>query len=264
MNLEFHEYLLIAVAGVATGIINTLAGSGSLVTLPIFMFICGLPPTVANGTNRVGVLVQTIIATAVFRKSEKVNFGHIGWLLIPAIIGSIIGTLLAVDMNDRAMNYTIMALMGFMLIVILANPKRWLRDRIMDTARNKRPLTVIIFFLIGIYGGFIQAGVGIFLLAALVLISGYDLVSANAVKILVVLVFTIPALIIFMYNDQVHWAYGTLMAVCQAVGSYIGAKFATRYPGANVWIRNLLILIVLASILKFAGFYEWIANMWMG
>ena len=148
--------------------------------------------------------------------------------------------------------------MVIMLVVILVKPRRWLIERSEVEPDHCRASSVVVFFLIGIYGGFIQAGVGIFLLAGLVLHAGHSLVRANALKVLAVLVFTIPALVVFLWYNQVHWGFGLLLGSGQCVGAYIAATFATRSKNAAVWIRWLLILIVIGSILKMFGVLDFI------
>ena len=245
-------------AGILTGIINTLAGSGSLVTLPIFMEICGLPATVANGTNRVGVLLQTGIAIKTFHKHGNLNLNGVHWLLIPAAIGAFIGSRLAVDIDDHMMELMIGGLMVLMLGVLFLKPKRWLKAYEAGEIDNRRPLNLLLYFVLGLYGGFIQAGVGIFLLAALVLGSRYDLVRANGVKSLVVLVFAIPSLFNFILANQVNWKYGLMMGAAQMLGAWLGARFANRYPKADVYIRYLLIAIVVIAATKFLGVLDWV------
>lgn len=243
-------WLLFAVAGVTTGIINTLAGSGSLITLPTFMFLCGLPADVANGTNRVGAIFQSAIGLHGFGKSRKVNFGGAGWIVVPAIIGALSGAWLASGMNARQMTNVIGGLMVVMLVVLTINPKRWLRESDSAMRNNKNPLSILTFLAIGIYGGFIQAGVGVFLLLALVLVSKYSLKEANGVKMLVILGFAVPTLAVFAWNNQVHFGYAFAMAGFQSIGAVIGVRFATRVPNANVWIHRLLVVILAAAATK--------------
>ena len=241
----------VLITGFAAGFINTLAGSGSLITLPLLIFL-GLPATVANGTNRVGVLVQNIVSVAAFRKRNMLD-GRGGLLLsIPAIVGAIIGAQLAVNLDEALLKRTIGVLMVVMLIVVLVRPKRWLEGH----GRNPKPgpLQFIIFFGIGVYGGFIQAGVGIFLLAGLVLGAGYDLVRANAVKALIVLMFTIAALFVFVLNDQVRWDLGLLLAAGNAAGAWVAAHMAVD-RGAQ-FVRWVLIAILLVSAAGLLGIVE--------
>jgi uncharacterized membrane protein YfcA len=161
------------------------------------------------------------------------------------------------------MNRAIAVLMGFMLIVILIKPKRWLRPRDEQPEEKRGPLQWALYFVIGIYGGFIQAGVGIFLLASMVLGAAYPLIRANAVKLFVVGLYSIPVIGIFLMDGQIHWGYGLLLAAGQMIGAWFAARFATGHPKAEIYIHRLLILIVVASIGKFSGLYAAIGR-WLG
>lgn len=257
-ELSFLQWIFFAFAGLLTGVINTLAGSGSLITLPVFIFICGLPADVANGTNRIGALFQSATGVRAFQKQGELHTKGIAWIAVPIVLGAALGAQIAVSLDEKMMNYSIGGLMVFMLVVLLVNPKRWIRETEASLSHNKKPLNILAFFLIGIYGGFIQAGVGIFLLAGLVLLSRYSLKASNGIKLLVVFLFNIPAIIIFFKMNQIHFGYGLAMAVFQSVGAYMGVNWIAKIPNANVWIHRLLILIVIASALKFLGVYSWI------
>ncbi|MCR9063349.1 MAG: sulfite exporter TauE/SafE family protein [Cytophagales bacterium] len=251
LDLSFTEFLIFMVAGVFTGVINTLAGSGSLITLPIFIFICGLPPSVANATNRIGVFMQSAVATARFGKTMPGLYKGAEWLAIPAILGSVLGSKIAVDIDEKTMNYTIGTLMVVMLVVLLFKPQKWLKAESQGGENRKTWQSVLIFFAIGVYGGFLQAGVGVFLLAAMVLVSKFDLKQANGLKLLMVLLFTIPSLVLFIYYAKIQFAYGLLMGFFQAIGAWLGVKFIAQIPNAEVWIYRVLILVVAVSALSF-------------
>ena len=251
IDLGAAEWLLFLVAGIGTGIINTLAGSGSLITLPIFVFICGLPAPVANGTNRIGVLLQSGVGLATYRKRDALDLAGTPHLLVAIILGAIVGAFIAVDLNEETMNFVLGGLMAFMLVVLILKPSRWIHDQPMDPARSKHPLSLVAFFLIGVYGGFIQAGVGIFLLAGLVLISRFTLRSGNGIKLLVVFLYSIPSLAVFFWFDQVHIGYGLAMAVFQALGAWIGVRWIVQFENADVWIHRILIVAVAAAAIKF-------------
>jgi len=251
IDLSVWEWGLFLVAGIVTGIINTLAGSGSLITLPIFVFVCGLPAPIANGTNRVGVILQTLVGLETYRGSGKASFKGASWLVVPTVLGAILGSMIAVELDDETMNLVLGVLLVFMLIVLLVKPSRWIHEMPVDAARSRNPLSLLAFFFIGVYGGFIQAGVGIFLLAALVLISRYNLSSGNGMKLLIVLLFGIPSLAIFLWNGQVHLGYGLAMAVFQAIGAWLAVKWVIHFKQADVWIHRLLILIVAGAAVKF-------------
>lgn len=249
--MEWYIYPLIILAGALAGFINTLAGSGSLITLPLLMAL-GLPANVANGTNRIGVLFQNAVAVGSFKKQKILNFQTSLKLVVPSIVGSIIGALIAVDINEEVMTKTIGGLLLVMFFLVLFKPSRWLREK-QDLAAAPYWLQVIIFFLIGIYGGFIQAGVGFFLLAGLVLGAGYDLVRANAVKVLIVLAFTVFALAIFILNDQVNYIYGFILAAGNILGALIAARFAVKW--GPKFVRYLLLIILIVASVKLLGVF---------
>jgi uncharacterized membrane protein YfcA len=241
-----HSLLLLAavpVTGFVAGFINTLAGSGSLITLPMLILL-GLPATIANGTNRVGVVLQNVVAVATFRKHRALDPTGSLRLMIPTVIGSFAGAALAVDLDEVVMRRVIGALMLVMLAIIVFKPERWLSEHA-TSERKSLWLEAPVFFAIGVYGGFIQAGSGVFLLAGLVLCSGYNLVSANAVKNLIVLVLSLAALAVFIVNDQVRWDIGLLLAAGQAAGGWTAARLAIA-RGAPV-VRIVLIGVLLLS-----------------
>lgn len=258
MEIELYLYPLVILAGFIAGFINTLAGSGSLVSLPMLMFL-GLPSTIANGTNRVAILLQNVVGMSSFKKKEMLDTRGVIYLGIPAVIGSIIGARIAVDLNETIMDGVIGVIMVVMLFVIILRPKRWLQGELNELEGRPTILQYVLFFFIGIYGGFIQAGVGIFLLSGLVLGVGYDLVKANAVKVGIVLFFTIFALIVFLLNGQVNWIVGLILAIGNMLGAWVGAKVAVE-KGA-VWVRRLLILVVIISAAKLLGLIDLITGL---
>jgi len=259
MNIAWYIYPLAIVAGIVAGIINTLAGSGSLVTLPMLIYL-GLPSNMANATNRVGVAIQNIVGITTFQQSGKFNLAGAWWLVTPTIPGAFLGAWLATTLGPQQMDAVIGTVMVIMLFVILFDAEKWLREK--SEVREGRPplLTLALFFGIGVYGAFIQAGVGVFILAAMVLGTGYSLIHANAVKLMIVLVVTLLALSIFVSQGMVDWGLGALMAVGQSIGAWLAARFATRYKHANVWVRRLLIAVILISILEFFGILAWLTN----
>jgi uncharacterized membrane protein YfcA len=256
--MAWYFYLAVIAAGFVAGFVNTLAGSGSLVTLPVLIFL-GLPANVANGTNRVGVLLQNVVGVGSFRQQKVLDLRGGLMLAAPAVVGSILGAQIAVNLNEEMMRRTIGALMVVMLAVILVRPKRWLEGR--GEVVNGRPAwsQLLIFFAIGVYGGFIQAGVGIFLLAGLVLGAGYDLVRANAVKLLIVLCFTVSALVVFLVNRQVVWGIGLIMAVGNMLGAWVASRMAVERGAA--FVRWVLIAVVAVSGAQLLGVFDLVAQL---
>jgi uncharacterized membrane protein YfcA len=241
----------VPIAGFIAGFVNTLAGSGSLLTLPLLILL-GLPANVANGTNRVGVLMQNVVAVTTFRRRGALELTGSWKLVLPSLVGGIVGAMLAVDLDEVQLRYTIGVLMIVLVILMLLNPERWIADH--ATRREPRLFVEVpLFFLIGVYGGFIQVSVGLFLLAGLVLGAGYNVIGANAMKNLIVFVFTAAALVVFVLNDQVVWTLGLLLGAGQSLGAWIAARTAIK-RGAGFVRYTVIVIVALSAIALFAGF----------
>lgn len=256
--MAWYLYVLVVVAGFLAGTINIIAGSGSLITLPVLIFL-GLPATVANGTNRVAVMLQNTVAGVSYRRSGVLDLRGAAILSLPAILGSLIGAQIAVNLNEVVMRRTIGIVMLAMLVVIWLRPQRWLNGKLQALTGRLNFKQIVTMFAIGLYGGFIQAGVGIFMLAALVLGVGYDLVRANAVKIVVIWIFTLFALLIFSHNAEVDWGIGLLLSIGNMLGAWWAARLAVDKGAA--WVRRLLIVAVLLSAAYLLGLFELLARL---
>ena len=239
--------VVVILAGLGAGVINTVAGSGSLITLPLLIFL-GLPATVANGTNRVAILFQTAVGAWRFRQAGKLDMQNGKILLLPSCIGAIAGAVLAVDLPERSMRLLIAAVMVLMFIVILSNPKTWLKESEKVEKTKVTPFEIMVHLAIGFYGGLIQAGVGVFLIAGLVMASGYDLLRANALKLMFVMAYTPLALGIFIYYGQVNWYWGFLLTIGNVVGAWIGSKLALE--GGAAFLRKTLLAVIAISAIK--------------
>lgn len=250
--MEWYIYLLVILVGFIAGFVNTLAGSGSTLTLPLLMFL-GLPANVANGTNRIAILLQNIVSVRNFKQQKILEYKTTWGLVIPAVIGSLLGAYLAVDLNDALMRKIIAALLLVMFFIILFKPSVWIKGRAGKLQAKTPVWQIIIFFFIGMYGGFIQAGVGFFLLAGLVLGAGLDLLKANAVKVFIVLIYTPFALAIYIFTGQVDWKMGLILAIGNMSGAFIASKYA-KNMGTN-FIRWFLLVVILFSALKLFGLF---------
>jgi uncharacterized protein len=247
MNYEWYIYLLSVLAGALAGFINTLTGSGSLVTLAMLMF-AGLPANYANATNRLGVLTQSTVAVATFYQNGKLNYQSSGWFVVPSVIGAILGTQLAVNVSEKVIDNAIGGIMVVMLFVILIKPERWLKAG-SETKNSNKILTVLMFFAVGFYAGFLQAGVGILLHVAFVLGAKYSIKDSISLKTFLVFLFTIPSLFIFIWSGQVEWGLAIILSVGQSVGAWLAAHFAMKHPSASVWTYRMLIIVVIFSII---------------
>ena len=247
--MSITEVLIAIIGGFIAGIINTLAGNGSAITLTILTEVIGLPGNMANGTNRVGVLLQSWIGSWAFYRNGTLQVRRDLFIIIPMIIGALFGVFVAIWVSNDQFIQVFRYLMIFMLIVILFRPKRWLQPSDHQFIKN-RWLLIPLFLALGFYGGFIQMGMGVFFLAIMVLGVRYSLVDSNAVKVFVIGAYTIVVLAIFHWQGLVDWKVGGILALGQMSGAYLTANFAANHPKANIWAHRLLVVVVLLAIFK--------------
>ncbi|MEN8117581.1 MAG: sulfite exporter TauE/SafE family protein [Bacteroidota bacterium] len=251
--MEWYMILALVGTGLAAGFINTTAGGGSMLTIPLLMFI-GLPANVANGTNRIAILLQNVIAVKTFRSKNVLDLSTDYRLAVPAIIGAIIGTSFAVEIDVELLKKIIAGLMVLLLVIVIVKPDVWVKERAGQTGAKPTILQYIIFFFIGLYGGFIQMGVGFFVIAGLVLGCGHNLVRANAIKVFIILIYTVFSLGIFIYHKQVDVVAGLILASGNMAGAWLGAHFTVK--GGAKYVRYVLILAMLIVILNLFGVFN--------
>lgn len=237
---DWSSYALLALAGAVSASVNVVAGGGSFVTLPVLIFL-GLPPGVANATNRVGVFVQSASAVWGFGRRGMLDWRSALWAGVPACLGAIAGTGLALFVGDAAFRRILAVLMVAVTLLTLS----W-SGRVPGPPRPRRPAwTASAFVLVGLYGGFVQAGVGFFILAVTSAV-GLDLRRGNIVKVLCVSLLTTLSLAIFASQGRVVWPAGLALATGSVVGSELGVRLALRTPERGLRV------IVTAAVLLFA------------
>ena len=254
--MEFYLYILSILGGFVAGIMNALAGFGSAITLGIMIEFIGLPANVANGTNRINMLSQTALSTLAYYRKGKLNIRKCWPIIIATFIGALGGVYLAVIVSNEAFKESYRYLLLVMFVVILINPKRWIRETDIDFKLN-RWISVPLFLVLGILGGYIQMGFGIFALIVLVLLSRYNIIEANAIKVAIIALYTVVILAIFHFRGLVDWRIGLLFAIGQGTGGYLAAHIASIYKRANVWVYRFLILIVLVILLRSFDVLSW-------
>ena len=246
-------YLLLFAAGSVAGTINVLAGGGSFLTLPLLIFL-GLPPTVANGTNRIAILVQNVGAVWSFNRHGVMDWRWIRAAALPALAGAGLGTWAAIRIGDASFQRVLATLMIVFATVMLLDP---LRNRIRRggadagdaTTEAEAPVRLsgvafsATFFGVGVYGGFVQAGVG-FLILSITMLAGLDLVRGNALKFACIMLFTPLSLAIFIWQGMVDWGPGLCLAAGSVVGSEIGVRMAILK--GHRWLRVVINVTVIA------------------
>lgn len=255
--MDWSSYFIAIMGSVLAGIINTLAGNGSAITLTILTEVLQLPSNLANGTNRVGILAQGITSTSIFYKNDKLHLRERLPYIVPTIIGAIGGVLVAIQVSSDQFYAVFRILMVFMLIVILIRPKRWLETNNEASAPNFWVLTPLLLVL-GFYGGFIQMGMGIFFIATMVLGAKLNIIDANIVKVFVIMLYTFIVLAIFHWRGLVDWKFGFLLAFGQIIGAWMASNFVSKYPQANFYAYVLMIGVIILSVAKLFNLHHYL------
>jgi uncharacterized membrane protein YfcA len=239
---EWALYILLFVTGVVAGTLNVIAGGGSFLTLPALIFL-GLPAGVANGTNRVGILIQNVGAVWSFRREGVLDSWRQAWVGLPAAAGAVLGVWAALQVGDDTFRKVLAFLMVAISLFTLWDPLRSTAPR--ASAAHPGLWLGLGFFVAGVYGGFVQAGVG-FLILTVTTLAGLDLVRGNGIKVLCILIFTALALALFAWQGKVEWPVGLVLGAGTLIGGQIGVKL-TVLKGHR-WLRG----VVTATIVVFA------------
>ena len=246
--MEFEITLLsislLIIAGFFAGFINTIAGGGSMLTLPVFM-IFGLPADIANGTNRVGIFLQSMAGAREFHKKGKLDPATIIPTLIPTLAGALFGSLLASYLPVTWLKPALLTTMVAMAVLMLVKPSVVAPpEGTQPFSVKERPIAAVGLFIAGFYGGFVQAGVGFIIIAAVAGGLRYDLVRTNALKMAITAALTVIALGVFILRGQVLWIPGLIMAFGTVIGAMISVQFAIKVPQSVLkWVLFVMVLI---------------------
>jgi uncharacterized membrane protein YfcA len=236
--------LLFGVGGLA-GFTNVMAGGGSAITLPVLIFL-GLDGSVANGTNRLGILIQNFSAVLSFRQEKYSEFKLSLKLAAFALPGAIAGSIIAVNISDELFE----RILGYVMIGVIIS----MVFRKSDKKQNQNEIlhhnSWLIYpamFAVGLYGGFIQVGVGFVLMATIYHLMRISLIHVNMHKVFIIFIYTIPVLLVFIFTSNVNWKFGLVLAAGYALGAWWSAKVSVK-KGEGV-IRFVLIVIILVMSL---------------
>ncbi len=248
---------LILVTGVVAGFMNTLGGGGSLLTLPMLIFL-GSPAAVANGTNRIALMVQNIVGVSNFRR-KGFFYPKLGiTLAIPAVLGSFLGARIAISIPEELFQRVLAVIMIIILVLILTRPEKKFFKKIEgeNLSSTRLIISMFVFFGVGVYGGFIQAGVGFIIISALALITGMSLVKINSLKLFIVLIYISSSLVVFIIHGKVDWILGLTLAIGNALGAYLGSNFAVSK--GDKWIRVFIVIAILSMSAKLLGLFNFL------
>ena len=244
--LHWYEYLIIIGVGFLAAFLNTIGGGGSLFSVPILTFM-GLPITVANATSRVALLFQNIFAGGGFKsKGVELPWPYSLYLGLSSLGGGLIGSFLASHVPDAIFSKIFVAVMVLSVVLIILDPFK--SDGKEKLNFRSQIVGAICFFFIGIYGGFVQAGIGFLVIAVLSLVNNFSLVKSNYVKVFAAIVYTAVSVIVFAIEGKILWATGFILAIGHALGGWIASRWSVG--AGEVWIKRVMIVSVIAMAVK--------------
>ncbi len=243
------KLLLLFTVGIFAGITNVLAGGGSLITIPLLIFL-GCDGATANGTNRLSIVAQSISAVAGFKSRGVGDWRFSMLLVLPAIPGAILGAIYASTIDHALFRKVLAMVMIGVLILILTKRSGSSGNRIEESSlhASQKILAMLAFAGIGFYTGFIQAGVGFLIIGSLQRITGLDLVKINAHKVFVIGIITVISLFVFIAYDRMIWSLAIVLAAGNAIGGWLGSLAAVA--GGEIWIKRVLVVATVAMAVK--------------
>jgi uncharacterized membrane protein YfcA len=245
--MEWYEYVLITAVGFAAAFLNTVGGGGSLFTVPILTFL-GIPITFANATSRVAILAQNIFAVGGFAsKKVELPLKYSLWLGFTAMLGGLIGARLASTINDQLFSRLFVVVMLISTVLVIFDPFKAGGNQPRLGAKHQA-IGAFLFFFIGIYGGFVQAGIGFLVIGTLSMVNRLDLVRINYIKVFVAIVYTTVSVIVFAMEDKIIWKTGLILAIGHALGGWYASRWSVK--AGEVWIKRILVASVLAMAVK--------------
>lgn len=247
-------------AGLCSGFLNTIASAGSAITLPLMLFL-GLPANIANGTNRVQIVLGRIASIVSFQRSKAIDWRNALLLALPCVFGAILGASFAAILQSKYIGWAITFAVIAACILLLTKPKRLLKDQKVDKPVIKW-WHLGLYFAVGLWGGFIVLDASTYALMVLVLAIGYDLKKANAVKAVAMLPMSIASLAVFAGAREVDWRIGVWLSAGSVIGAWIGAVLAVK-EWIKIWIYRLLIAILILEIYQLLNRYFFQHQTWL-
>ncbi len=244
--LDWYEYPLIIVVGFCAAFLNTIGGGGSLFSVPILTFM-GLPITMANATSRVALLFQNIFAVGGFRsKGVELPWPYSLYLGFASLGGGLIGSLVASQVTDAAFTKIFVGVMILAVVLIVFDPFKSGGKEKLDT--RSQVIGTIGFFFIGIYGGFVQAGIGFLVIALLGTVNHLSLVKSNYVKVFAAIVYTGVSVVVFALEGKVLWVTGLVLAIGHAMGGWYASRWSVS--AGEVWIKRVMVASIIGMAIK--------------
>lgn len=242
----WYEYLLIIVVGFGAAFLNTVGGGGSLFSVPILTFM-GIPITIANATSRVALLFQNISAVGGFKsKGVELPWPYSLYLGLASLGGGLMGSLVASKVPDAVFTKIFVVVMFLAVILIVYDPFKSKGEERLNF--KSQVIGTICFFFIGIYGGFVQAGIGFIVIAVLTSVNHLSLVKTNYVKVFAAIIYTGVSVIVFALEGKVLWKTGLVLAIGHALGGWYASRWSVT--AGEVWIKRVMVISIIGMAIK--------------
>ncbi len=258
MDLSFSIITILLISGLVVGFINTLAGGGSAISLTVFMAL-GLPVHIANGTNRIAILMQNMSSTATFSRKGMLDWRGGIRLAIPAIVGAVAGAQIAATIDEHIFQICLAVVMGSVLVFTLLGDR--LLHRSGTSVHRFRPLHYAVFFLVGIYCGYIFVGTGYIVLLTTMGMLHMGIVRSNVIKNFIILLAIPFSLLVFIVNGEVNWTYGLVHGAGNMVGAFLASHYAIGWGVKFLrWFMVVVVLFCLADVLGLISIREFVLS----
>ena len=250
--IESWQLLLLTGTAVIAGTVNVIAGGGSLLTIPIMVFL-GIPGPVANGTNRIAILAQSITAVIAFFRKGYADFRLSLSLSLCAMPGTVAGALLGTRLEGVWFNRVLALVMVGVILIMQLDQDTDRPGRATGTAAPRNLLAGhLLMVLVGCFGGFIQVGVGFIFMPVLHRVMGMDLVTANMHKVFIIGCYTIVALLIFALRVEILWLTGLCLALGSSAGAWLGTHISISKGEPVIrWVLNITLCLFIIKLLFF-------------
>lgn len=247
--MSISIFLILVISGLFVGFINTLSAGGTAISIALYLAL-GLSPAQANATNRIGVLLQSSLTSVLFSRKGFLKNTHFFRLALSTMFGALVGAVLSLVLPEILFSYFMGISLLVMIVFLFRSPKKFEEDDFSKTENGISFLQYLTFFLIGIYGGFVQVGTGFLLMSAGSMLLGYNIIKTNALKTTVMAFYTVIAVLIFWQDGSIHWQYGLLHSIGTFIGSFIATKLAFK-KGAKFIKWVVIFVIIFTSLYLF-------------
>lgn len=252
MDIVWWHYVLLMLSGVAAGFMNVMAGGGSMLTVPVMVFL-GLPGPIANGTNRIAIVAQSVAAVTTFFSKGFSDFKLSFTLALCAVPGAVIGALAGVRLQGVWFNRVLAVVLLFSMVMLWCKGRSGQAQNTEPPTKQRILLAHVLMVGVGFYGGFIQIGVGFLLIGVLANVLNLDLVRVNMHKVFIAGSFNLAALIVYAVNVPLVWALGLTLAVGNSIGGWFGAHTSvSKGESAIKWVLNAVMVIFIIKLLFFS------------